>query len=598
MELNNKKNLKLIVVALIMMIGGSLLASRVNSNFGKTIISEIKINGFAGNAISAYLYTPKSIEMGKTAPAILAAHGMNNQKNYMANTALEFARRGFIVLNIDQPGHGNSTGINGDDNYGGPSALAYLRGLPNVDKNNIGLIGMSQGGFGVVSSAARAYPDGYSATYYMESEYTAPGSMDMTGADKLRNAAFCEGLVTELPVMIFVSKGSEAPISPVLQPLFNTKDPIVPNKIYGNITNGTARILYQPFEDHVIATDSPAAIGYAIEWMQQTLKGGNNIEPSNQIWGWKLFGTAVALLGAILFLFPFGSILLKTTWFKTLVEPQPEFRGFKGGAWWVGALITAAIGPLLYAWSWLHSSVFMPGLFQNNTMWPLNMVNPTVLWNMILGVITIVLLFISHYLFGKKNSMALDQYGIGGIGWAKILKSLLFAVCVIFPVYILVVYFDKVWYVDFRIWVVGLRPLNPARWSIIPSYSVVYAIYYVPIAMILCAYLRFNRGTSKIGTEMAAAAVMLVIGMIVWLALFYIPILVGGPLPWGKEVMEVTIIAMSAANSFPNIFVIPCMACILVYFFRKTGRIYTGVFIVILMVAWFNVGWNMFAVAL
>jgi hypothetical protein len=40
------------------------------------------------------------------------------------------------------------------------------------------------------------------------------------------------------------------------------------------------------------------------------------------------------------------------------------------------------------------------------------------------------------------------------------------------------------------------------------------------------------------------------------------------------------------------------MACILVYFFRKTGRIYAGTFIAVLMVAWFNVGWNMFAVAL
>jgi len=36
--------------------------------------------------------------------------------------------------------------------FGGPDALRYVRSLPTVDKNNIGLLGMSQGGFGPVTA--------------------------------------------------------------------------------------------------------------------------------------------------------------------------------------------------------------------------------------------------------------------------------------------------------------------------------------------------------------------------------------------------------------------------------------------------------------
>ena len=105
----------------------------------------------------------------------------------MSNTALEFARRGFVVLSADMTGHGYSTGANGDNGFGGPDALRYIRTLPIVDKNNIGLVGMSQGGFGPVTAAAQAVPDGYKSIFYMESECTAPG---------VPNLAPCQGLRT------------------------------------------------------------------------------------------------------------------------------------------------------------------------------------------------------------------------------------------------------------------------------------------------------------------------------------------------------------------------------------------------------------------
>ena len=81
-------------------------------------------------------------------------HGLNNQKDYMDNTALEMARRGFVVVSADLTGHGSSDGANHENGCGGPDVLTYVRGLRLVDKTRIGLLGMSQGGFCAVTAAA------------------------------------------------------------------------------------------------------------------------------------------------------------------------------------------------------------------------------------------------------------------------------------------------------------------------------------------------------------------------------------------------------------------------------------------------------------
>ena len=183
-------------LAVAFMIGGSLIGAWVNSDFCRAKVEEVSIWYAPGLKISGNLYTPKAI--ADKAPAILAIHGLNNQKNHMANTALEFARRGYIVLSMDMSGHGKSTGANLDHGAGGPAGLSYLRSLPHVDTDRIGIVGMSQGGFAGAMGAIVSNPDGYSSVFFMESEVNAPGSFDLSAAPLVKNAAFNIGTVTEL----------------------------------------------------------------------------------------------------------------------------------------------------------------------------------------------------------------------------------------------------------------------------------------------------------------------------------------------------------------------------------------------------------------
>lgn len=596
----NRTQWILLAVALVLMVGGSLLASWVNSGAGTATVQEVKIRATNGYIISAYLYTPKSASAKTPAPGILAFHGLNNQKNYMANTALELARRGYVVLSADMTGHGYSNGANGENSYGGPDALKYLRSLPVVDKNNIGMIGMSQGGFGPVTAAALAMPDSYNSIFYMESEPNPPGNPNVQPYLGLKNVAYNEGLFTELGVMILVSRGADAPTSPVLLPMFGTKDPIVPNKVYGSIEDGTARILYQPWEEHAGSTDSPAAIGNAIDWMQRTLKGGKPLPPSDQIWGWKLLGTAAALLGAMLFLFPMGALLLQTNFFRPLVEAIPEYKGLKGTGWWIGALITTALGPLLYLWVWEH--MFFAPWVPANTLWPQSFTNIYMVWAVIVGVVATLLILLNHFVFTKKQGATAANYGLTsegkGVDWGKVFKALLLAVCTLLPVYVLLLYIEALWKVDFRAWVVALMPMSPERFRAFLGYLIPFAIYFVPQGILFAGFLRVKEGKASLGREMVANALMLTLGVVVWLAILYIPLMAGGKVVLGSGPMGPTAAGMGGIYYIPLLVLWPLVACLYTYFFRRTGRVYAGTFLVTLFMVWYLAAFGVFAVAL
>ncbi|MFA6507177.1 MAG: alpha/beta fold hydrolase [Treponemataceae bacterium] len=589
----------LLTVSLVLMLAGSAFASWINSGAGMVSVSEKNILDPSGYRISAYLYTPKAASPKKPAPGVLVVHGLNNEKKYMSNTALELARRGYVVLSMDQPGHGRSSGANGDNGGGAVGALNYLRSLPFVDKENIGLIGMSQGGFLSATNAAFALRDSYKSIFYMDSEVNYPGSPDLSRAEGLKNAAFSIGKITELGVMIFVGKGSDAPNSPMLKPIFGTQSPIEVGKVYGSIENGTARILYQHWGTHPGSTDSPVSISYAIEWMQKTLKGGSDLSPSNQIWMWKSLMNMLALLGSMVFLFPMGALLLGTPYFKTLVEKVPEYKGLRGTGWWIGALITTAVGPLLYITVW--QNMFFAPLFAPNRIWPQSFTNIYMVWAFVVGLITIALLLINHFFFTKKNGACAVNYGLRaegeGIHLGKVFKSLLLAVCIILPVYLILAFVEAVWYTDFRVWIVSLMPMSAPRFRAFLGYLIPFLVPLAAQGVLLAGFLRVNEGKVSLGKEMVVNGVVLTAGALVWILLLYIPLMAGKEIMLASGPLGATAAGMGGIYYIPLLVFWPLAGSLYTYFFRKTGRVFIGVFLVTIFLVWHLTALGVFAYA-
>ncbi|CAL4860955.1 CocE/NonD family hydrolase [Microbacterium sp. MM2322] len=576
------------LLAVFLMIAGSYLAMQINTAGGSTNVREVTIFSATGQQISADLYTPANMAPDKPAPAVAMWHGLNNQKQHMQQTALELARRGFIVLSADQIGHGSSNGANQDAGCGGPATLAYLQTVPGVDASRIGLVGMSQGGFCAATSAALSQPEGYASVFYMESEPGQPGSVDASALTGIRNAAVLIGDWTELPGLIAVGRGLDAPVSPALQAFFGTSDRIEAGRTYGSIEDGTARILYTEWEGHASSTDSPAAIGDAVEWMQKTLTDGSGLSPDNQIWPLKLVGTSLALLGGILFLFAGGSLLLRTRAFAGLVRAVPEYRGLRGPGWWIGAVITTALGPLLYLAVW--KNMFFTPVIGVSTLWPQNFTNIYMVWGLVVGVIAWALIALNHFAFTRRAGGGFAAYGVtehgGGIAWGKIGQALLFTVAVMAPVYLILTFTDAVWLVDFRSWVVTLPPLTPARWMAFLGYLVPFAFFYVAQGILFNGFLRWRGGKAPLWQEMLVNSIVMTLGALVWVLIAYIPLLSGQPLPFGTDPQTMTAAGLGAIYYLPLLVFWPVAACLWTYFFRKTGRTYVGSIMVTVFIVW------------
>src|SRR4029453_4666948 len=123
---------------------GRLLAHLTQTANGVRI-EDVRFKGAKGNTMSALVYRPANATESTPVPGILAVHGYINSRETQDGFAIEFARRGYVVVALDQAGHGYSDPPAFANGFGGPDGLTYLRSLDFVDKNNIGLEGHSMG---------------------------------------------------------------------------------------------------------------------------------------------------------------------------------------------------------------------------------------------------------------------------------------------------------------------------------------------------------------------------------------------------------------------------------------------------------------------
>jgi pimeloyl-ACP methyl ester carboxylesterase len=575
-----RKSWTLLIIALVLILGGSLLASWIQTGAGAATVHEIKFYGSYDGHYVAHLFVPKGITTGNPAPGVLTAHGYNNSKEYMNNTALELARRGYVVLSMDLDKHGFSASSNAPspaaNAYGALDGLKYLRSLDIVDPDNVGLIGMSMGS-GAVETAAQMLPDGYKSLFFMD------GSCSVCEKDK--NFAVSWGTGSEVPQPWGAMNGSQILSMPAAMELFETDQPIVEGKVYGSIAEGTGKVIYTHFGNHPYSTDDPVSIGNAITWFGLTLEGakGANIPSSNQIWPNKNLGTGVAFVGFVVFLIAIGGLLLQTPYFATLNEKLPVYKGNTGLLWWAFAIFTTLIGPLTVY------KLFL-AFFMANPLRLEGITTGFIGWMMVVGLITIAVLIAGYFIFGRKAGATGVNYGLtwekAGIDWRKIGKSFLLALAVVASGYILLMLVTYVLMVDFRFWILTLKITDLRHLVMILPYLIPAAIYFVSLSVALHGTLRPKNGEVSLGREMLINVIVLLVGLIAVLAYYYVPLeFFGAPANFGPG-------GLGLINAIALIGLIPAIAVISTYFFRKTGHVYVGALVNTLFIVWYLVAAN------
>ncbi|MDP3178381.1 MAG: alpha/beta hydrolase, partial [Spirochaetaceae bacterium] len=459
-----KHDKRLLIFGLALALLGGLLAFLVQTGGGSIAVRDLRFNGPGGSVMSALLYVPKTASAKTPAPAILAVHGYINSRETQDGFAIEYARRGYVVLAIDQTGHGYTDPPAFANGFGGPAALAYLRTLDIVDKDNIGLEGHSMGGWTVLA-AAITMPDAYKALVLEGSSTGAPFAAEGSPTWP-RNLAVVMSTMDEFSVLMWgVARGSDTPASPKLQAVFGAQGAVEPGKIYGSIEAGTARVLYQPKTTHPGDHVSKEAIGYSIDWFAKTLKGSAAIGTADQVWPWKELGTFACFVGFVLFILGLGGLLLGTKSFAPLVRALPEPKTIKGPAWWIGAAIAMALPVLLY-----YPFFKVGAAVKASWLFPQTITSQIMVWALLSGAISALLFLLWHFFMNKKSGATAASYGLGAGGGAaeakQVGKDLLLAGTVAAAGCVLLQTADYFFTIDFRLWILALKRRSPIQFGI------------------------------------------------------------------------------------------------------------------------------------
>lgn len=552
----------LFAIGLALILAGSWLASAIQTS-GGVQVERVSFPGAGEATMSGLLYTPENATPATPAPGILAVHGYINSAETQSAFAIEFARRGYVVLAMDQTGHGYSGGAAFSEGFGGPAGLAYLRSLPIVDKDNIGLEGHSMGGWTVLAAALMA-PADYRAVVLEGSSTGAPFAAEGSPLWP-RNLALVFSKYDEFSkIMWGVPRARDVATSPKLQLLFGAPTAVVPGKIYGDIATGSARRLTQPVTTHPGDHFSTAAVGDAIDWFSKTLVGGTPRPASDQIWIWKEVGTGIGFVGFVVLLLGTFNGLLGLPLFAGLRGEPAAAVERRNGAWWRELALTAALPILTY----FPAFILVSQKLKPSDALPQTITNQVVVWAVITALLTLGI--------DALRRRKADEPGLPA-RWGA---ALALAVATVGVGFLSLLAVDALFKVDFRFWVVALKLPSLAQAKIATIYLVPLVLYFILALGRLHARLSVQ-GDSAIKQYGSAVAAM-TLGFLAFLVIDYGLFFITGRLPTDFDPLSTVV----AIQFLPLLAVV---ALISTFTWRRTGSYVPGAVICGLFVTWYVV---------
>lgn len=486
-----KKTAKIwLCIAIALMLLSSIVCSVVQTNGGKVDMQELMFETDAGYTMSAYIFIPEGVNAENPAPAIVTSHGYLNNKEMQDANYVELARRGFVVLAVDQPCHGDSdipSVIIPNAVYQGAVALSRM---PFVDTARIGVTGHSMGGGSCNSAIAEdnlnenriisavllncadatyVDADGNWANIYGGRDVAILAAQYDEFFHKYTDA---QGINREAPYFLD-GINSQSFLNFGVDPTGLEKR--VAGTVYYQEIDGeeAMRVIYNPDIIHPWSHFSAKSTSSVIDFFTEALDAPNPIASSNQVWQWKEGFNFVGLIGFAIFVCAFGTLMLYTPTFESLraaevVQPA-KIKDTKGKLWfWISLLAGALFSMLIYRWI-LKTGTSMK-VDQTESM-------GLGLWSTLCGVFTILSMVVFYFCYGKKNGMDLAEVGVK-ISLKKLGLSVLLALIVVVVSYGCIFVADYFFYADFRIWTLALKAFEAPILKYLP-YGLLFVTFYV-----------------------------------------------------------------------------------------------------------------------
>jgi pimeloyl-ACP methyl ester carboxylesterase len=581
------------IICLLALVGASLLASRVQQNFGTVNVSNVSYFNYNGINVRAKLLKPLRAEISRPAPGIVYIHGYQTNRETSDAYCIELARRGIVVLAIDAIGRGNS-GIPGqlddpdfDPTYGGKTSLDYLLSLPGVDADRIGLMGHSLGA---------------EVAYNMALETPAVRTLVISGfayrADAStrlpKNMLMIFGKYDEFRRRMTGTRDFEKQWmqTPQTRNAFGVKNPKI-NTTYGSFETGTARRVFMPRITHLQQSHSKASVAEALDWIKLALQPDpKHWIPSNrQIWPIKEWSTLTAMLAGFAALLPLGLMLLRASFFSSL---QPTVGGgysCTGKPYIRSAILNGVLMALYFPIIFLLFGVHVY-LIRIDKVFPLMMTNGIVWWFLWINVIGFI--FFRRWFRKQARTTGLTLYDLGlsyekdrfAVDGVRIGKTVLLAAVLSLFAYLSEHTLESLLLVDYRFIFPFASDLTAYRVKLWFTYFPFLAVGFVLMGVFLHGQLRRppKSGWGLTLVNWSAFNILVLAAPLVLLVLFqYLPLFTIGAIPLvGPGGMFIAF----THNLLHIIGVLIMVIPVSTWFYQLTGKIYLGALLNAALVTW------------
>ncbi|MFA6800592.1 MAG: dienelactone hydrolase family protein [Acholeplasmataceae bacterium] len=481
----------------------SLFAGLVQTDFGSIEI-ETQYLDTRDNQVLVYdIYIPDSATEENKAPAVVVIAGFQRTRETQSHVAIELARRGFVVLNIDPYSQGDSTSssaVQGSaiatvEGYGAFDLIDYVYDnddvYPFIDKDKIGVTGHSAGGNaayqaavyfgkdavnnGGASKVNSVFISGYVLSIDSSISYAKSNmAMDYAFYDEgaFRNEVNVEApegtsksdMTWAIESHDFINSGlSQSGLSSIG---YDTQVEI--GKIYGNPTLRTMRQVFNTEIIHAFQPYSLEATSNIINYFEISMDFYSDIDANNQVWQIKEVLTTVALICSLATLVPIASLLYAIPFFKKS-QKDPIMTSSKRTKSQLAIYITIFILAATFAaLTYLPSSQLSFDLFPDASnsiptwFFPQRMTNAVMIWAVISGFFSLLLFIVGHFINQKikKEKIPTKSWGLS-ISFENVMKTVLLGIIVIVLYFIILMIVYSIFHVDYRfIFIMSVRRVN------------------------------------------------------------------------------------------------------------------------------------------
>lgn len=575
------------------------------------------------------MYVPNTATEENPAPVVFVLPGFTRTKATMAQYCIELSRRGAVVFTLDPGAQGSTTA----NSTAGANGVEYLvqyvynnsDDFKFCDKNRFGAIGHSAGGGNVITLASDMAGDSYQNSI-IKAVYNS-GYIKISAANKFAklncNAAmsyayYDEGAFryqTDTTAVEVISKRFINEVAGSAE----TYDTVEWDKDYGDMTNGTYRVVHRELINHCFEMYDALSIANTIDFFNRSLAMGSGLSNDSQIWFGKEFFNGLSLAAAFTFILALCGVLMNTPFFATLknggkakaaegagaevaavqTEVQPLVAPVSNSIahkviLWSTMILTAIIACLDYIpLANLSIEVFpvsnLASVF--TYVFPARMINAILLWALINGAIGLVIFFATtalenlyeYIVFKTKGTTPhydwskFEAIKIRGNGWKNVLfnvlKTLLLPVIFFGSFYFLVQLTYWCFHQDFRFMLVSAAPLNARMFVTMLEYAPIIFVFYISNSI------RVNCSIGREGWKewkvMLVGALANSLGLAFILLINYVCYFVTGT-PfygyWGNN-NEVWLFVNMVFGLVVMMFLLPIFNRI---FYKQTGNVWVG----------------------